>query len=70
MTNPELKHFLESLHDSQVFAILEAARIALDRCDITSEVGLKLSMSDPDINLIQHKVHRFMGKHYNAEARH
>ena len=60
MTNPELKHFLESLHNDQVFAILEAARVALADADIASEVGLKLSMSDPDINNIQHKVHRFM----------
>lgn len=60
MTNPELKTFLESLTNDQVFAILEAARIALADADIAYEVGCNLSMSDPDINNIQHKVHRFM----------
>jgi hypothetical protein len=60
MTNPELKTFLESLTNDQVFAILEAARVALADADIAYEVGLELSMSDADINLIQHKVHRFM----------
>ena len=60
MTNPELKTFLESLTNDQVFAILEASRIALADSDIAYEVGFNLSMSDPDINLIQHKVHQFM----------
>ena len=60
MTNPELKQFLESLTNDQVFAILESARIALADSDIAYEVGFNLSMSDPDINLIQHKVHQFM----------
>jgi hypothetical protein len=60
MTNPELKTFLESLTNDQAFAILEAARVALADADIAYEVGLELSMSDADINLIQHKVHRFM----------
>ena len=60
MTNPELKTFLESLTNDQVFAILEAARIALADADIAYEVGFNLSVSDADINLIQHKVHQFM----------
>lgn len=62
MTNPELKYFFESLTNDQVFAILEAARVALADADIAFEVGWELSMSDADINLIQHKVHRFMEK--------
>ena len=60
MTNPELKQFLESLTNDQIFAILEAARVALADADIAFEVGWELSMSDADINLIQHKVHKFM----------
>ena len=60
MTNPELKQFLESLTNDQVFAILESARIALADADIAYEVGFNLSMSDADLNLIQHKVHTFM----------
>lgn len=60
MNNPELKQFLESLTDDQVFAILESARISLADADIANDVGFNLSMSDADINLIQHKVHTFM----------
>lgn len=60
MTNPELKTFLESLTNDQVFAILESARISLADADIANDVGFNLSMSDADINLIQHKVHTFM----------
>ena len=60
MTNPEIKQFLESLTNDQVFAILEASRVALADADIAYEVGFTLSMSDADINLIQHKVHTFM----------
>ena len=60
MNNPELKQFLESLTNDQVFAILESARISLADADIANDVGFNLSMSDADINLIQHKVHTFM----------
>lgn len=60
MTNPELKTFLESLTNDQIFAILESSRIALADADIAYDVGFNLSMSDADINLIQHKVHTFM----------
>lgn len=60
MTNPELKTFLESLTNDQIFAILESARISLADADIANDVGFNLSMSDADINLIQHKVHTFM----------
>ena len=60
MNNPELKQFLESLTNDQVFAILESARISLADADIANDVGFNLSMSDADINLIQHKVHSFM----------
>lgn len=66
MSDPKLKTFLESLTDDQVFAILEAARIALGtNVDIASEVGFNLSMSEPDINHIQHKIHRFMERKEN-----
>lgn len=60
MTNPELKTFLESLTNDQIFAILESARISLADADIAYDVGFNLSMGDADINLIQHKVHTFM----------
>jgi hypothetical protein len=60
MTNPELKQFLESLTNDEVFAILESARVALADADIAFEVGWDLSMGDADINNIQHKVHQFM----------
>ena len=60
MTNPELKQFLESLNDSEMLSILEVARVALQDADIAYEVAWEMSMSDADLNNIQHKVHQFM----------
>jgi len=60
MTNPELKQFLESLNDSEMLSILEVARVALQDADIAFEVAWEMSMSDADLNNIQHKVHQFM----------
>ena len=60
MTNPELKQFLESLTNDEVFAILEASRVALADADIAFEVGWELSMGDADLNNLQHKIHQFM----------
>jgi hypothetical protein len=60
MTNPELKQFLESLNDSEMLSILEVARVALQDADIAFEVAWEMSMSDADLNNIQHKVHLFM----------
>lgn len=60
MTNPELKQFLESLNDSEMLSILEVARVALQDADIAFEVAWEMSMSDADLNNIQHKVHTFM----------
>jgi hypothetical protein len=60
MTNPELKYFFESLTNDEVFAILEASRVALADADIAFEVGWELSMGDADLNNLQHKIHQFM----------
>lgn len=60
MTNPELKQFIESLNDSEMLSILEVARVALQDADIAFEIAWEMSMSDADLNNIQHKVHTFM----------
>lgn len=60
MNDPEIKTFLASLTDVEVFVILESARLALQDANIAEEVGMDLSVSDPDINNLQHKIQVFM----------
>lgn len=67
MIKPEPKAFIESMTNDQVVAIIEAARIAMANTNIADEIANKFNISDPDINNIQHKCHRFMEK-YNGNT--
>jgi hypothetical protein len=60
MSKQQMIDFLTSLTQDQIFAILESARISLADAEIAFDVGLKVKMSDADINNLQHKIHEHM----------
>ena len=60
MSKQQMIDFLTSLTQDQIFAILESARISLADAEIAFDVGLKVKMSDADINNLQHKIHENM----------
>ena len=71
MTKQEMIDFLASLTEDQVFAILESARVSLADAEIAFHVGWEASMSDADINNLQHKIHQHLNEEdRNAEASH
>lgn len=56
----EINNFISGLTESELVAILEAARVALADAEIAEKVGERMDLSDADINLLQHKVHVIM----------
>lgn len=56
----EINNFISDLTESELVAILEAARVALADAEIAEKVGERMDLSDADINLLQHKVHVIM----------
>ena len=60
MSKQQMIDFLTSLTQDQIFAILESARISLADAEIAFDVGLKVKMSDADINNLQNKIHEHM----------
>ena len=60
MTKQQMIDFLASLTEDQVFAILESARVSLADAEIAFHVGWEASMSDADINNLQHKIHQHL----------
>jgi hypothetical protein len=60
MSKQQMIDFLVSLTEDQVFAILESARVSLADAEIAFDVGLKVKMSDADINNLQNKIHEHM----------
>ena len=64
MSKQQMIDFLISLTEDQVFAIIESARVSLADAEIAFDVGLKVKMSDADINNLQNKIHQ----HLDGEA--
>lgn len=62
MSKQQMIDFLTSLTQDQIFAILESARISLADAEIAFDVGLKVKMSDADINNLQNKIHQHLDK--------
>lgn len=56
----KISNFISGLTESELVAILEAARVALADAEIAEKIGERMDLSDPDINLLQHKVHVIM----------
>lgn len=56
MDKHDIHHFLKGLTESELVAILEAARIAL----ADAEIAEQISMSDSDINHLQNKVYEVL----------
>lgn len=55
-----MESFFEDITQSQLLAIVEAARIALADADIASKIGENMDLSDAEINHLQHKCHEIM----------
>lgn len=53
-------NFLSGLTESELVALLEAARVALADAEIAEKVGERMDLSDGEINNLQNKVHRLM----------
>lgn len=56
----KIDNFISGLTESELIAILEAARVALADAEIAEKVGERMDLSDADINHLQHKVHVIM----------
>jgi hypothetical protein len=59
----DITNFLSTLKDTQLFAVLEAARIALADAEIADTIVESMNISDADANHLQNKIHEFMLKH-------
>lgn len=55
-----ISNFISDLTESELVAILEAARVALADAEIAEKVGERMDLSDAEINNLQNKVHRLM----------
>lgn len=60
MDKHDIHHFLKSLTESQLVAILEAAKIAL----ADAEIAEQISLSDSDINHLQNKVYEVLNSRF------
>lgn len=60
MTKQQMIDFLANLHEDEVFAILESARVSLMDTEIAFLVGMGASMSDADINNLQYKIQQHL----------
>lgn len=60
MSDPELDNFLAGLTNDERYAILETARVALQDAETAFHIGWDMSMSDADLNNLQHKIHQFL----------
>lgn len=56
----KIENFISDLTESELVAILEAARVALADAEIAEKVGERMDLSDAEINNLQNKVHRLM----------
>ena len=56
----EINNFISGLTESELVAILEAARVALADAEIAEKVGERMDLSDAYINHLQNKVHVIM----------
>lgn len=58
--NQKIPDFLAGLHESELVAIVEAARIALADAEIAEKIGERMDISDAEINHLQNKCHLIM----------
>lgn len=64
MDKHDIHHFLNSLTEKELVAILETARVGLTQGSIVETLLQRVSLSDPDVNLLQHKIHRVLTKYF------
>jgi DNA-binding NarL/FixJ family response regulator len=58
MDKHDIHHFLNRLTEEELVAILEAARIGLTQ----QRIAENLSLSEPDVNNLQHKIHMVLSE--------
>lgn len=58
--NQMIPDFLAGLSESELVAIVEAARIALADAEIAEKIGEMMDISDAEINHLQNKCHQIM----------
>ena len=58
--NQMIPDFLAGLNESELVAIVEAARIALADAEIAEKIGERMDISDAEINHLQNKCHLIM----------
>lgn len=55
-----IRNALSKMNESELIAVVEAARIALADAEIAEKIGEKMDISDAEINHLQNKCHQIM----------